>query len=187
MGRMVFGFAWPLFVLLVRLYRFFPRFLKLYAYDISSLFSGYIAVLFRYFYFCAESNCAVKNLYIGKSVILKNISNVSVGENVSIHDMCYIDGVGGILIGDNVSIAHGSSLISFNHAWNDYSVPIKYNEIILKPIKICDDVWIGCGVRIMPGVTIGSRSVVAAGAVVVNDVPANCIVAGIPARIIKEI
>lgn len=109
------------------------------------------------------------------------------GNNVSIHDFCYIDAVGGITVGDNVSIAHGSSLISFNHGWNDASLPIKYNPVTQAPIVIEDDVRVGCGVRIMPGVVLGSRSVIAAGSVVVKDVPPNTLVGGIPAKVIKNI
>ena len=56
-----------------------------------------------------------------------------------------------------------------------------------KPVTIGNDVWIGANCTILPGVTIGNNVVVAAGAVVTKDVPDNCVVGGVPAKIIKEI
>lgn len=58
---------------------------------------------------------------------------------------------------------------------------------IMKPVTIGNDVWIGGDVTILPGVTIGNNVVVAAGAVVTKDVPDNCVVGGVPAKIIKKI
>lgn len=112
---------------------------------------------------------------------------MEVGENFSLHDFSYVDAQGGIKIGNNVSIAHNCSLITFNHTWDNHDLPIKYNQTIDGSITIEDDVWVGCGVRIMPGVILGSRSVIAAGSVVVKDVPPNTLVGGIPAKVIKNI
>ena len=58
---------------------------------------------------------------------------------------------------------------------------------IAQPVKIGDDVWIGGNCTILPGVTIGNNVVIAAGAVVTKDVPDNCVVCGVPARIMKQI
>ena len=58
---------------------------------------------------------------------------------------------------------------------------------IAKPVKIGNDVWIGGNVTILPGITIGNNVVVAAGAVVTKDVPDNCVVDGVPARVLKNI
>ena len=144
-------------------------------------------MLIRYAYLKSLAKFVGANVYVGRFVIFKSIEMVSFGSNLSIHDFCYIDATGGIEIGNNVSIAHQCSLISFNHTWSDLSIPIKYNIIEKGRILIEDDVWIGCGVRVMPGVRIGKRSVIAAGSIVISDVPAGVVMAGVPARIIKNI
>lgn len=127
------------------------------------------------------------NVMIADGVVLKNMRNAILGDNISIHQGCYIDGLGGIEVGSNVSIAHHTSILTFNHTWEDESKPIKYNPSVLKSVRIFDDVWIGCSVRIMPGVIINKRSVVAAGAVVTSSVPAKAIYGGVPAKKIREL
>ena len=101
--------------------------------------------------------------------------------------MCYIEGIGGITIGDNVSIAHASSIISSNHTWDDISIPIKYNPEKNGQIVIKEDVWIGSGVRVLAGVTIQQRSIAAAGTVVSRSFDSNVILGGVPAKVIKKI
>lgn len=187
MGRLLFARFWPLLRLMVVLFKLLPEFLHCFFWGVSNPFSGGVAIIFRYLSFSSRAKVFNRNTYIGSGVILKNINNMQVGENFSLHDFCYVDAVGGITVGDNVSIAHGSSLISFNHTWDAADLPIKYNPIKAAPIVIGDDVWIGCGVRIMPGVNIGRRSIIAAGSVVVKDVPASTIVGGVPAEVIKTI
>jgi acetyltransferase-like isoleucine patch superfamily enzyme len=61
------------------------------------------------------------------------------------------------------------------------------SQIASLPVRICEDAWIGADATILKGVTIGARSIVAAGAIVVKDVPTDCIVGGIPAMIIKTL
>lgn len=129
-----------------------------------------------------------ENVYIGCNVTLKNINKISIGDNVSIHDNCYLDGFGGINIGSDVSIAHATTLMSSSHAWGDINVPIKYNPVEPDEVVIKDDVWIGCGVRVLSGAIIGSRVVVAAGAVVKKgQLEGGSLYAGVPAKRMKPI
>ncbi|MCI9576726.1 MAG: sugar O-acetyltransferase [Clostridiales bacterium] len=109
--------------------------------------------------------------------------NITVGNNVFINHCCEFMDRGGITIEDDVFIGPKVNLITINHAINPY----ERHVTICKPIHICKRVWIGAGVNVMPGVTIGENSIVSAGAVVTKDVPPNTIVAGIPAKVIKEI
>lgn len=112
--------------------------------------------------------------------------NLTIGDRVSIHPMCYIDATGGIVIGNDVSIAHSVTIMSTEHRFDDPARPIRDQEVDFLPVTVQDDVWIGAGARILAGVTVGRGSVVAAGAVVTKDVPPHSVVGGVPARVLKD-
>ena len=145
------------------------------------------AVMFRYAYYKYNFEKCGTNISIHSNVYFKNINKIVLGDNVSFHPLCYIDGEGGIEIGDNVSIAHNVTIMSSNHGWSNPNIPIKYNSKSYDKVVIGNDVWIGCGARIMAGVTIGSRCIIAAGAVVTRDCESNSIYGGVPANLIKRI
>lgn len=153
----------------------------------SSPFSGVIAIGIRYLIIKSKAKEIGNNVYIGKAVTIKNIHNLCIGSNVSIHDGCYIDSIGGVDIGCDTSIAHQTSLVSFDHTWNDGSLAIKYNPTVLRKISIGDDVWIGCGVRVLSGSNIKHRTIIAAGSVVKGECDSHSIYAGVPARKVKDI
>lgn len=165
----------------------FPNGFKKFIWDSISVFGGKVFVGLRYALLKTMSKEAGDNVYIGKYVVLKNLSKIKIGSNVSIHDFTYIDGAGGLTIGNDVSIAHNCSILTTNHQWDDVETPIKYNKEKHQAVKIADDVWIGCGVRILAGVEINSRSIVAAGAVVNKNIEEKTIYGGVPAKRIKEI
>ena len=148
---------------------------------------GTIGLLVRYVLLktCAKS-CG-DNVGIFQGVYLFNIDKLCIGNNVSIHSMCYLDAIGCIEIGDDVSIAHGVSILSFEHSYADISLKIKDQPGILSPVRIQSDVWIGAKAILLSGISVGSHSVIAAGAVVTKDVGARQIVGGVPARLIKNI
>lgn len=108
---------------------------------------------------------------------------ISIGKNVFINHACSFLDLGGITIEDHVLIGPKVNLITENH-------PLEKTErrnLICKPITIKRNAWVGAGVTILPGITIGENAVVAAGAVVSRDVPANTVVGGIPARMIRHL
>jgi len=106
-----------------------------------------------------------------------------IGKNVFInHDCTFLD-IGGITIEDDVLIGPKVSIITESHPLN----PAERKALLAKPIVIKRNAWIGAGAIILPGVTVGENSVVAAGATVAQDIPANSVVAGIPAKVIKNI
>lgn len=108
---------------------------------------------------------------------------ITIGKNVFINHACSFLDMGGIIIEDDVLIGPKVSLITENHPLN-----LKDRKaLITKPIVIKRKSWIGANATILPGVTVGENSVVAAGAVVSKDVPDNVIVGGIPAKFIKYI
>ena len=90
-----------------------------------------------------------------------------------------------IEIGDNVFIGPSWGFYTANHPL-DYTNRNQGLEKSL-PIKIGDNCWFGANVSVMPGVTIGAGCVIAAGAVVTKDMPANSLIAGVPAKVIKTI
>lgn len=109
--------------------------------------------------------------------------DIQIGRNVFINLDCVFLGLGGIKIDDNVLIAPKVSLLSEGHVLD----PAQRHALVPGPIHIKRNAWIGAGATILAGVTIGENSVVAAGAVVSRSVPDNTVVAGIPAKIIKQI
>lgn len=151
-------------------------------------FNDRAKLLLRYFNLRQQSNYIGTNVYIAENTIIKNTKLLNIGNNFSIHEFSYIDAIGGIDIGDNVSIAHNCSLVSFEHTWTEKKVPIKYNPTKNQSIKIGNDVWIGCGVRILSGAIIEDRVIVAAGSVVVKGtLKSGYIYGGIPAKKIKSL
>ena len=109
--------------------------------------------------------------------------NTKIGKNVFINFDCVFVDLGGITIEDNVLIAPKVSLLSEGHPVS----PQDRQSLVPGHIHIKKNAWIGAGATILQGVTIGENAVVAAGAVVSKDVPANTIVGGVPAKIIKTI
>lgn len=122
-----------------------------------------------------------KNVDIGRHVSFS--SKVSLGDNSSIGDNAYINGT--LTIGNNVMVAANCAFIATNHVISRVDIPMNQQGEIEKPIIIDDDVWIGYGVTILPGVHIGKGSIIAAGAVCSKDVPEYVIVGGVPAKMIK--
>jgi acetyltransferase-like isoleucine patch superfamily enzyme len=109
--------------------------------------------------------------------------HTKIGKNVFINFDCVFLDLGGITIEDNVLIAPKVSLLSEGHPVN----PNERQSLVPGHIHIKKNAWIGAGATILPGVTVGENAVVAAGAVVSKDVPANTVVGGIPAKHIKNI
>lgn len=107
----------------------------------------------------------------------------TIGKNVFINHGCSFLDLGGITIEDEVLIGPQVKLVTENHPLD----PATRKGLITKPILIKQNAWIGAGATILPGVTVGENAVVAAGAVVSKDVPANTVVGGIPAKLIKSI
>lgn len=186
-GRARFKRHEPLLRGLTALLALAPRAFREWLWRFVEGWRGVAGVSVRYCLLKSLAKGCGANVYVGPYVELRCGERLVVGANVSIHRGCLIDATGGVAIGDDVSIAHASTVLSTEHTWDDASTPIKYNPVRLAAVRIENDVWIGCGCRILAGVTIRTRSVVAAGAVVAGDVEGGVVVAGVPARVVKSI
>ncbi|MCL4145214.1 UNVERIFIED_CONTAM: hypothetical protein GTU68_026204 [Idotea baltica] len=111
-------------------------------------------------------------------------TNISLGKNVYFNFDCVILDVCKVQLGDNVFVGPGVHIYTATHPLE--ASPRRTQEFG-KPVTIGSDVWIGGGAIICPGVTIGDRSVIGAGSVVAKDVPADVLVAGNPAKLIRQI
>lgn len=109
--------------------------------------------------------------------------NISLGNNCTLNEGNLLNAREEIIIGDFVHISPG---VIISTGGLNFHQPAKSREHFGKPISISDGVWVGAGAIILPGVSIGKDAVVAAGAVVTASVPANSVVAGVPAKIIKS-
>lgn len=141
-----------------------------------------------------------KNSSFGKRAIvaawkiaaLKNEPCISIGDNVSIGDDCFITAVNNIQIGNNVLIAQKVTITDNSHGrMSDLGelhehpsrrLPYSKGSVIIE-----DYVWIGDKVTVCPNVIIGQGAIIGANSVVTKDVPANAVVAGVPAKVIKII
>ena len=111
--------------------------------------------------------------------------NITVGDNFYTNTNCCILDCAKITIGNNVWIGPNVGIYTPNHAFDSKERADGYEKSL--PIEIGDNVWIGGGVTIIGGVKIGQNSIIGAGSVVTKNIPAGVIVAGNPAKIIREI
>jgi len=111
---------------------------------------------------------------------------ILIGEHVHISRNAYINGVGDVEIGKDTMIGPNLVIISGNHSFDDLHTPMRLQGVQPAKVKIEEDVWLGSNVSVMPGVTIGKGTVVAAGAVVTSDLPPYSIAAGVPAKVIRK-
>jgi acetyltransferase-like isoleucine patch superfamily enzyme len=114
-------------------------------------------------------------------------SGIRIGRNCLISEFNVLRGQGGISIGDNVYTAPLVQMLAVNHVYDDPTRPIIEQGITAEGIAVEDSAWIGAGAVILDGVRIGEGSVVGAGSVIVDDVPPHTVVAGVPARVVKQI
>jgi len=149
----------------------------------SNIPGGKIFSLLRGYIVSKAIKSAGSNISINKGVVLSQDlelgSNVKINENVRIRK--------GVIIGSNVEIAPGVTILTSNHKIDRLDIPINAQGVTeVRTVNIEDNTWIGTNAIILPGVTIGKGSVVGAGGVVTKTFSANSIIAGSPAKLIKE-
>lgn len=135
---------------------------------------------------CSLSNDS-RNIYIYGRVVIENPSNVKIGTGTSLNEGVYISGHGPVNIGKFVSLSAGAKIITAYLSPDKMLDKDKIDIHQSKPVTIGDYSQIGAGAIILPGVTVGTGVIVAAGAVVTKDIEDGVIVAGVPAKIIRDI
>lgn len=186
-GRNIFQKYRKLIMLIVGIIRIFPKKLNLRILSLLRRKRGYSGIILRYMFLQSVAKSCGDNVVIMEDVYLYHPENISFGSNVSIHPMCYVQGSKmGIDIGDNVSIAHGTTIIAESHTYSEPNIPIKYQKMESEKIVIKSNVWIGAKCTILNGIHIESGSIIGANSVVTHHIGENEIVAGSPARTIKR-
>ncbi len=119
-------------------------------------------------------------------IIAQKGTGITIGHRTGIGARAFLAGQGGISIGNDVITGPNIQIFSENHNFSDLSLTIKEQGVKRHAVFIGNNCWIGGGVSILAGVTIGDGCVIATGSVVTKSVPANSVVAGVPARIIRK-
>ena len=137
-----------------------------------------------YYFSKIFKSCGAVRPRINRGVIFSSPGNVECGSGLRINPQCYIMARGGVTFGDDVIVSAGAKILSSSLIVENGVIRRKH---ISKPVKIGNGVWIGAGAIICPGVTIGDNTIIGAGAVVTKNIPAGCIAAGVPAKVIKSL
>lgn len=126
---------------------------------------------------------AGKDINVEKGANFGLGNDIEIGNNSGIGVNCEIRGP--LKIGNDVMMGPEVKIITNSHVFSSVEKPMRLQGNVKRGIEIGDDVWIGARVIILPGVKVGSGSILAAGAVVTKDVPPFAIVGGVPAKILK--
>jgi acetyltransferase-like isoleucine patch superfamily enzyme len=130
--------------------------------------------------FCLGNDSTIEDF----ATINNGLGDVLIGDRTRIGISCVL--IGPVRVGNDVIMAQNVVMSGLNHGYEDIGQPIRLQKCTTKEIVIDDEVWIGANAVVTAGVHIGKHAVVAAGSVVTKDVPPYTIVAGNPARIIKQ-
>ncbi|MBI9079534.1 MAG: acyltransferase [Pseudodesulfovibrio sp.] len=151
----------------------------------------HIGFRLRSWYWRRKCHSFGDNVLIYENVRLYFPQNISIGSNISITDDCIISahsdpGTGEITLGDDIFIGPGTYIYSSNHDYTTENIK-KNPQYTAAPVVLEGNNWIAAKSGILAGVTVGSGSVAAMGAIIVSDVPKNTLVAGVPAKMVKTI
>jgi acetyltransferase-like isoleucine patch superfamily enzyme len=119
-------------------------------------------------------------------VMAKPGVGISIDDGCGINDFAFIGGQGGVTIGAETLIGPHVQIFSENHRFDDPAQLVREQGEIRAPVSIGRDCWIGAGSIVLPGVTIGDGAIIGAGSVVTREVPAQTVVVGNPARVVRH-
>lgn len=128
-----------------------------------------------------------RNIIYPSCVIRIERGHMVTGEDVSFGPACQIyEPRGGLEIGNNCMIGGGTSISGVNHGYEQTDIPMRNQPPIVQPVIIEDDVWIGMGVKLLPGVRIGTGSIIGAGSVVTRSIPSYSVAMGVPCKVVGQ-
>lgn len=182
-------FKWAINII-SSLYKIFPIKMRFRLLARHRYMRGKLGLGIRYALLKSLAQYCGDNVSVYEGVFLLNPQNLRIGNNVSIQPMCYIecgnDAESPLVIGDDVSLAHGVTVMCTTHTYDSSDISIKDQPVKNEQVIIENNVWVGAKACILSGLTISSGSIIGAGAVVTKDMEANKIYGGVPAKIIKE-
>jgi acetyltransferase-like isoleucine patch superfamily enzyme len=185
-GRYKFRKFAPIITVIVKIFNLFPTSILKCFFSLFQQTKGIKGIAIRYILLkCICTECG-DNVSIHPNVYLFHAEKIKFGSNISIHPMCYIDAEGDIEIGNNVSIAHRVSILSSNHIYKNFNIPIKYQGMELKKTVIEDNCWIGAGSILLAGNIVKTGSVIGAGSIITKSINENSVAVGVPAKVIKK-
>ncbi|UCG12141.1 MAG: hypothetical protein JSU72_16800 [Deltaproteobacteria bacterium] len=126
-----------------------------------------------------------KGCYYLDMIVWPNGDFIELGDAVGFNYGCYVNGYGGLTVGDRTMFGPYSMIHTANHE-TDPNIPLQEQGHIKQPVTIGKEVWIAMGVIILPGVTIGDSAIVGAGSVVTKNIPAWTLAVGNPCKVVKQ-
>ena len=129
----------------------------------------------------------LKTAWIRDGITIYHPQKIFINKNVSLNEGVFLNGYGGIVIGENTRVGHGCSFLSEDHIYKNKKKPIYLQGKIGKKIVIGKNCLIGAKVTFLKGVNIGDNCVIGSGAVVTKNFLKNSIIAGVPAKVLKKI
>lgn len=188
-GRNQFAKYKGVFSVLTSLYKTLPLHMRKNALEKRRNMRGKLGMGFRYVILKSITDSIGDNVAVFPGVYIFHPENLVIGNNVSIQPMTYMECgyvKGGITIDDDVSIAHGVTIMGTTHRFDNHEITIRDQGVNNELVHIEENVWIGAKVAVLSGVTIGHGSVIGAGAVVNKSLGPEGVYVGIPAKRVKD-
>lgn len=188
-GREQFAKYKGAFGVLISLYKAFPLKMRKNALEKYRYMRGKLGIGLRYVILKSITDSIGDNVAIFPGVFILNPENIIIGNNVSIQPMTYMEcgyTKGGIIIDEDVSIAHGVTIMATTHRFDNHEKKIRDQGIDNESVHIEENVWIGAKATVLSGVTIGHGSVIGAGAVINKSLEPEGVYVGVPARRVKD-